>query len=48
MKPIIVKVCKNHNGEEYVMLSLREFQEAIDGAYDAGFIDGRKAIEKGD
>lgn len=45
MKPIIIKVSKDKNGCEFVTLTLAEFEAAIDGAYDAGYIDSRREQE---
>ena len=42
MKPIIIKVSKDKNGMELVSIPLTELQEAIDNAYEAGIIDGRR------
>lgn len=46
MKPIIVKVSKDKNGRELVTMSLVEFEAAIDSAYEAGIIDGRRQLEE--
>jgi len=45
MKPIIVKVSKDKNGCEFITLTLAEFEAAIDGAYDAGYVDSRREQE---
>ena len=46
MKPVIIKVSKDALGREFVTLTLEEFEAAIDGAYDAGVIDGRRQVEE--
>jgi hypothetical protein len=46
MKPIIIKVSKDKNGIELVSIPLTEFQDAIDNAYEAGIIDGRRQVEE--
>lgn len=46
MKPIIVKTSKDKSGRDFITMSLTEFEAAIDGAYDAGFIDGKKQVEE--
>ena len=44
MKPIIVKISKDKNGMEFVTMTAAEFEQAIDGAYEAGMIDGRRLM----
>ena len=44
MKPIIVKISKDKYGHELIILTQSEFEAAIDGAYEAGVIDGRRAM----
>lgn len=42
MKPIIVTISKDKKGSEYVTITREELDAAIDGAYQAGLIDGRQ------
>lgn len=44
MKPILVKVSKDKKGNEFIVITQQEFEAAIDGAYEAGIIDGRRQM----
>ena len=44
MKPILVKVSKDNKGNEFIFITQKEFEAAIDGAYEQGVIDGRVAM----
>ena len=45
MKPIIIEVSKDKTGAQWVTLTKEEFVSAVENAYEAGIIDGRKQIE---
>lgn len=47
MKPIIIEISKDSEGRPWVTMSRAEFHEAIEKAYDAGYLDGsaHKEIE---
>ena len=47
MKPIIIEVSKDKKGREWVTLTREELEAAIDNAYDAGIMDGRKNVYSG-
>ena len=47
MKPIIIEVSRDKRGCEWVTLTREELQAAVDGAYEAGLMDGRKEVTGG-
>ena len=44
MKPIIVKISKNKFGSDFITMTQQEFEAAIDCAYEAGIMDGRRLM----
>ena len=46
MKPIIIEVSRDKYGAQWVTLTKEEFVAAVENAYEAGVLDGRKELEE--